>query len=286
MSTRRRSQDVLDVPAAADYLGVGEWTVRDQARRGRLPAVKTGKEWRFSRAALEQWLANQFSNPLPAEVRDALEENRVRWGDEAVQLSTQGQPLTVAEFEADAGQGDLLASQSRNPWVEPLAFQGIIGRMLEDPFVRAARATLRSTQYSQETIPIDVVERDGELVVEASLPGIPPEDISLTIQGSTLVIEGKPARGSLQGSPEQEAQGRYLHRERFAGPVYRQITLPVTVDTDRVEARFVDGVLTVVLPEAAGIQPRQIVVAPTGRGQKLPARRQQMAGAEGVVENT
>lgn len=50
-------KDVLNVEEAAELLGVSPWTVREQARMGRLPGRKVGKEWRFSRAALLSWLA-------------------------------------------------------------------------------------------------------------------------------------------------------------------------------------------------------------------------------------
>jgi excisionase family DNA binding protein len=48
--------DVLDVDEAAALLGVSPWTIRDQARLSRLPARKVGREWRFSRQGLLDWL--------------------------------------------------------------------------------------------------------------------------------------------------------------------------------------------------------------------------------------
>jgi excisionase family DNA binding protein len=49
-------KEVLDVEEAAQLLSVSPWTVREQARQGRLPGRKVGKEWRFSRQGLLQWL--------------------------------------------------------------------------------------------------------------------------------------------------------------------------------------------------------------------------------------
>jgi excisionase family DNA binding protein len=49
-------KEVLDVEEVADLLSVSPWTVREQARLGRLPGRKVGKEWRFSRQGLLEWL--------------------------------------------------------------------------------------------------------------------------------------------------------------------------------------------------------------------------------------
>ena len=49
-------REVLNVDEAAELLGVSPWTIREQARLGRLPGRKIGKEWRFSREALLNWL--------------------------------------------------------------------------------------------------------------------------------------------------------------------------------------------------------------------------------------
>lgn len=52
-------KDVLDVDEAAQLLGVSPWTIREQVRRGRIPGRKVGKEWRFLRQALLDWLRNR-----------------------------------------------------------------------------------------------------------------------------------------------------------------------------------------------------------------------------------
>jgi excisionase family DNA binding protein len=49
-------KDVLNVGEAADLLSVSSWTIREQSRLGRLPGRKVGKEWRYSRQALLDWL--------------------------------------------------------------------------------------------------------------------------------------------------------------------------------------------------------------------------------------
>ena len=63
-------RQVLNVEEAAELLGVSLWTIREQARLGRLPGRKIGKEWRFSRDALLDWLrAGLVQNDTPGEAR-------------------------------------------------------------------------------------------------------------------------------------------------------------------------------------------------------------------------
>lgn len=55
------AKEVLNAEEAAELLGVSAWTVREQARTGGIPARKVGKEWRFSRTALLEWLGSSQS---------------------------------------------------------------------------------------------------------------------------------------------------------------------------------------------------------------------------------
>ena len=58
-------KEVLDVEEVADLLSVSPWTVRGQARLGRLPGRKVGKEWRFSRQGLLEWLREGIGTTDP-----------------------------------------------------------------------------------------------------------------------------------------------------------------------------------------------------------------------------
>lgn len=55
-------RDVLSVEQAAEFLAVSAWTVREQARNGIIPGKKVGKEWRFSRKALLDFLSQTDDN--------------------------------------------------------------------------------------------------------------------------------------------------------------------------------------------------------------------------------
>lgn len=68
------SKEVLDVEEAAQLLGVSPWTVREQAKRGSLPARKVGREWRFSRQALLGWLGVAVASGRASGLREYSQE--------------------------------------------------------------------------------------------------------------------------------------------------------------------------------------------------------------------
>ena len=88
---------------------------------------------------------------------------------------------------------------------------------------------------------VDVGEWDGELVVEADLPGYEREDIDVRVTDHTLHIDA-------EHKAEREEHS-YLRKERVKTDVSRTITLPEEVDEDEVSATYENGVLTVVLPK-------------------------------------
>jgi HSP20 family protein len=94
---------------------------------------------------------------------------------------------------------------------------------------------------------MDVTETDKEIVVEAELPGIDEKDVSLALQDGVLTIRGE----------KDEEKENYRMMERRYGSFQRSVQLPDTVDEDKVEATFNNGVLKVSLPkrlEAIGKQ--------------------------------
>jgi HSP20 family protein len=98
---------------------------------------------------------------------------------------------------------------------------------------------------------VDVRETDKEIVVEAELPGIDQKDISLALQDGVLTIRGE------KKHEHDEEKENYRMMERRYGSFQRSLRLPDTVDEDRVEASFDNGVLKVSLPkrpEAIGKQ--------------------------------
>ncbi len=92
-------------------------------------------------------------------------------------------------------------------------------------------------------IPLDVVEEDGNILVHASLPGFNPEDIAVSVENDVLTIEGQTEE------KHERKEGGYLLRERRSGSFYRSLRLPETVDANKADPHYENGVLTITMPK-------------------------------------
>ena len=120
---------------------------------------------------------------------------------------------------------------------------------------------------------IDVLQRDGDLVVRAELPGVEPDEVDITVQNNVLTISGR-----ITEERQEEREG-YLIRERRAGFFRRSLQLPQGVDESNITARFDNGVLEVVIEGAAqAAEPRHVQVeGQRGNGDQQSDREQQGA---------
>ncbi len=92
---------------------------------------------------------------------------------------------------------------------------------------------------------VDAVETDEEIQVSVDLPGVNPEDVNVTVSRDVLTISGEKEK-------VQEEKGRSFFRaERSYGTFKRSLSLPATVDAEKVDAVFRDGVLKITLPKTA-----------------------------------
>jgi HSP20 family protein len=101
---------------------------------------------------------------------------------------------------------------------------------------------------------MDVLETEDRFVVKLELAGIDPEDVEVAVEDSTLSVSGN--RELSTGTNEEN----YHRLERRYGSFSRSITLPQTVDTEKVEASFDKGVLTVEVPKVERAKPKKIQV--------------------------
>ena len=107
--------------------------------------------------------------------------------------------------------------------------------------------------------PVDVYQTDEAIVVKASLPGVKPEDIDISVTGDTLTIRGEVTEEKSNGNGN--GNGRQYHvRERRWNRFARSITLPSMVDSSKAEAEIEDGIVTLTIPKAEEAKPRQISV--------------------------
>ena len=104
------------------------------------------------------------------------------------------------------------------------------------------------------SVPLDVVSDGDSVIVRASLPGVKPEDIEVTIEDGTLTIKGGAE------VEEQTSDSNYLLRERRTGRYNRTVRLADSIDTANAETRYEDGVLTITLPKAEAKKARRLEI--------------------------
>jgi len=109
--------------------------------------------------------------------------------------------------------------------------------------------------------PMDVIEKDDEYVIEASLPGVKPEQLQITATENTLTIR---ATTKAEEEEKKGKEGTYVRRERYSGEISRTIGLPMPIDPDKITAVYAHGVLTLQVPKASKAQPKQISVQVKG----------------------
>jgi HSP20 family protein len=101
---------------------------------------------------------------------------------------------------------------------------------------------------------INVTEDKNGYHVRAELPGIKSDELEISVTGETLSISGE------RKIAEEKGDVKYHRREREAGKFSRIVSLPSQIDTGKVEAKCVDGLLTIVLPKAEAAKQKQILV--------------------------
>lgn len=101
----------------------------------------------------------------------------------------------------------------------------------------------------------DVEETDDHYLVTFDMPGIPKEHIKLEVVDSQLVVSGERVH-----EHKQKENGAWYSERRF-GKFHRSFSLPVGVDTEKVEADYKDGILRVYVPKAESSKPRQIKIS-------------------------
>jgi HSP20 family protein len=134
--------------------------------------------------------------------------------------------------------------------------------MRTDPFRdldRFAQQVL-GTPARPAAMPLDAYRRGDEFVVQLDLPGVDPESIDLTVEKNVLTVHAERRREEIEGV-------ELIVGERPHGTFSRQLFLGDALDTAGIEARYVDGVLTLRLPVAEQAKPRRV---PISRDESAP----------------
>ena len=139
------------------------------------------------------------------------------------------------------------------PFQEMLSLREAMNRLFEESFLRPS--AFGAGEVAGQMLPVDVFETDNNLVLKASVPGMKPEDLDVTITGDLLTIKGE------YKSEEETGKGRnYLRQERRFGSFCRQLTLPATVDANKVSATFEDGVLTLDMAKKEQVKSKSVKI--------------------------
>ena len=102
---------------------------------------------------------------------------------------------------------------------------------------------------------LDLYQSNDNLIAVVELPGMRKEDIEISLHDGTLTISGERKRESSSNGEKAERSERYI------GTFRRSIALPTRVDASKVSATYRDGILTVTLPKAEEVKPKQIQVS-------------------------
>ena len=160
------------------------------------------------------------------------------------------------------------------PLRDMMSLRDAMERLIQESFLRPAGSILPAMRGA---MPLDVVERGDAFEIRASLPGIKPEDVQITVQGDVLTIRG--ATTSEQEHKDDGDDENWILRERRSGSFYRSLTLPAPLDADRATARFEQGVLVLEIPKAETAKARQIPVSGAQKSQQSTMQSGQQRSA-------
>jgi HSP20 family protein len=143
------------------------------------------------------------------------------------------------------------------PWRELAAMRRTFDRFFDEPFEPRFFAPWRMDEFE---LMVDVAEDENAYIVKASLPGVKPEDVEVTLQNNVLTLKGEAK------TDKEIKEERYHRRERSYGSFMRSLTLPANVKAEQIEAKHEDGVLVVRLPKLEEDKPKKIAVKTTING--------------------
>jgi HSP20 family molecular chaperone IbpA len=124
---------------------------------------------------------------------------------------------------------------------------------LANGFLRSP-VTMTHTGSNTRVPAIDVTEDDSNYLVKAEMPGMRSGELAVTVHDGVLAISAEHSKS------EPTQKGRVIRQERCYGKFARSIRLGKDIDEERVTGDYRDGVLSLVIPKAVGLQPRKVDV--------------------------
>jgi HSP20 family protein len=143
------------------------------------------------------------------------------------------------------------------PWREMATLRREFERLFDEPFADRFPMPWRLSEFE---LMVDVAEDERAYIVKATVPGVKPEDVEVTLQNNMLTIKGEAK------ADKEIKEENYFMRERSYGSFMRSLVLPANVKAEMIEAKHEDGVLTIRLPKTEEDKPKKIAVQATSKG--------------------
>ena len=124
-------------------------------------------------------------------------------------------------------------------------------RKLDEMFSRAWQGDGDGHVERRWAIPIDLAQNGDDVVLRATVPGVAPEDIDVTIEDGVL---------SINAETPNDTDASFIIRERRAGKLYRALRLPNTLDVGKAESEYKHGVLTLTFPKVEAVKARRLEI--------------------------
>jgi len=143
-----------------------------------------------------------------------------------------------------------------DPAADFAAMRNVMDRLFEQPL---ARLPFRNGEdLGMSSLSLDVVETGDTFVIKAAVPGVNPSDVEISVDDDILSIRGE------FNQQEESSEESYLRREIRYGSFHRQLRLPPTVEAEKAEAHFENGLLKLTLPKKPEARARSIKITPNG----------------------
>ena len=138
------------------------------------------------------------------------------------------------------------------PMTDIVSLRDAMDRLFEDSFIRPT--TYSGLAAGQIAVPVDLWETNDAYHLRADLPGMTPDTIDINVTADTVSFAGE-----VKAQTDVSNDG-WMRQERRVGKFQRAFTLPLQIDSNKVQASFEHGVLDLVLPKADQVKPRSIKV--------------------------
>jgi HSP20 family protein len=141
---------------------------------------------------------------------------------------------------------------------DALSLRDMMNQLMENAFVSPEQWFTGATPLTSPTSgpALDVTENNDAYTIKAALPGWKPDQVEITFEGGTVSM-----RGEVNEVNEQTDENTRWHRREIRRMSFnRSLTLPTEVEADKAKAEFENGILTLTLPKAEVVKPKQIKI--------------------------